>query len=1057
MALRRRAGSVPSQKPRGAGAPDLAARLAAADRTRAAFDIEAAITAYSELLDAIRPYRGRDAKIIRFDALLGRAECYGKTGDPAAQLADLTRAASVAKGLHNASRQVEAACRRVTVLADLGRLVESEETARDALSLAREVSNPKAEADSLAALGLALRSSGQFADAIEFFSAALTAHRALGDRRAVAADLRSLARLDQLSGQAMTGVHERQREALALYREIGDIDGEIMTLNLLAIASDDLAQMRAYMEQALALARRSHDLSRQSLLLNSLGLLYWQLGLYYKALGFSEQAVAIARATRSRRLLVSFAETLARCQVALGLFEAAATNLEEGLGLAAGDDWNACFCHLQLGRRALISRRPEEALARFELAIGLAEQLGMAGEQPGILAWWAAAHQALGHLDEAERLTGEAVRRLETLQGVIGEFPMWEVYWWRYQALLARSEAAAARTDGAQDTDGAWAAEAGRILDRAHALMMARIATLSDEGLRRNYLNKVPVNRSIVLERNRLARARGLPPAEETGDRAGNVQDQLRRLMDIAVRMNEQHDPAALLDFILDEAIELNGAEQVGLALLDGEGRIKGYRQRGNTDDAVMLPIGIASPAAEAPAAPPQLLLALLPAVAETRRGVLRPAEGNEPAAFAVPLLAHGDLVGVLYAANRPLFGRFDAADLDLLSVFANQAGTALDNAHLYQDMEGRVAERTAELAVSNAALSDRAAELEVIASLQHGLATGLDFQAMIDLTGEKLRAVFNTGDLTVSWYEEKTGLLHYPYCYEHGERQVIPARPPTPGGLFERISKTRETIVANNPAEYARAHVPQIPDTDQSKSLAAVPVISGDRVLGLVVMEDYEREEAYGGPEVRLLTTIASSLGSALQNAHLFDETQRLLAETEQRVAELATVNAVSQAVTSEVDLLALIHLIGEQVRSIFKADIAYVALHDQAAGMINFLYQFGEEMPSFPYGQGLTSQIIATAQPVLLNQNLKAQYVAPGSPLIGRSVSSYLGVPILARNRAIGVISVQSLEEEGRFDDNDVRLLSTIAANVGAALENAALFAETGRRAREMAALNE
>ena len=90
-------------------------------------------------------------------------------------------------------------------------------------------------------------------------------------------------------------------------------------------------------------------------------------------------------------------------------------------------------------------------------------------------------------------------------------------------------------------------------------------------------------------------------------------------------------------------------------------------------------------------------------------------------------------------------------------------------------------------------------------------------------------------------------GLLHYLYCCEHGERIFIPPRPPTPGGLFESMSRTREPAVASTTADYPKLGLALIDDTDQSKSLIGVPVISSDRVLGIIVMEDYERENAYG------------------------------------------------------------------------------------------------------------------------------------------------------------------------------------------------------------------
>ncbi len=66
--------------------------------------------------------------------------------------------------------------------------------------------------------------------------------------------------------------------------------------------------------------------------------------------------------------------------------------------------------------------------------------------------------------------------------------------------------------------------------------------------------------------------------------------------------------------------------------------------------------------------------------------------------------------------------------------------------------------------------------------------------------------------------------------------------------------------------------------------------------MLGEIMLENYEREDAFGESEVRLLSTVAASMGVALENARLFDETQRLLKETEQRAAELAVINSIQQ-----------------------------------------------------------------------------------------------------------------------------------------------------------------
>ncbi len=78
-----------------------------------------------------------------------------------------------------------------------------------------------------------------------------------------------------------------------------------------------------------------------------------------------------------------------------------------------------------------------------------------------------------------------------------------------------------------------------------------------------------------------------------------------------------------------------------------------------------------------------------------------------------------------------------------------------------------------------------------------------------------------------------------------------------------------------------------------------------------------------------------------ALENARLFDETQRLLKETEQRAHELSAISTVSQALVAETEMGSMIQLIGSQMREIFSADIAYVALLNQQADVIEFPYQ--------------------------------------------------------------------------------------------------------------------
>ena len=87
-----------------------------------------------------------------------------------------------------------------------------------------------------------------------------------------------------------------------------------------------------------------------------------------------------------------------------------------------------------------------------------------------------------------------------------------------------------------------------------------------------------------------------------------------------------------------------------------------------------------------------------------------------------------------------------------------------------------------------------------------------------------------------------------------------------------------------------------------KTESWLGVPIIAGDRVIGVIALES-PKQNVYTESDERLLSTLASSMGVALENARLFAETKRLLGETEQRNAELAVVNEIGAALAKQLD----------------------------------------------------------------------------------------------------------------------------------------------------------
>jgi len=412
-----------------------------------------------------------------------------------------------------------------------------------------------------------------------------------------------------------------------------------------------------------------------------------------------------------------------------------------------------------------------------------------------------------------------------------------------------------------------------------------------------------------------------------------------------------------------------------------------------------------------------------------------------------VPMIVGDQVVGVMGMSDYEREHAYPESAVSLLTTLAASAGVALDNARLFAETKRLLAET-----------DRRAAELAVITKVQQALAAQLDMQGVVDVVGDTIRDIFEAHSAFIALIDREANLIRFPYFCLHGHKREQTLLLTIGEGLTSRVIEARQTLLIDHDFMRRARDLGVVWDDVEDvepKTWIGVPMIVGDEVIGVVSLRDELREYAYTESAVSLLTTLAASAGVALDNARLFAETKRLLTETDERAAELSTVNAVSRALASELDLDALLTLTGEQVRRTFGADIVYVGLLDRQTNTIHFPYIHGESFGTMPLGEGLSSRVILSGEPLLINEDVAGRHAALDIEQVGQLAKSYLGVPIVVGDEAIGVLSAQSTKEEGRFDEHHLRLLTTIAANVGAAIENARLYqaAQEAQAAAEQA----
>ena len=424
----------------------------------------------------------------------------------------------------------------------------------------------------------------------------------------------------------------------------------------------------------------------------------------------------------------------------------------------------------------------------------------------------------------------------------------------------------------------------------------------------------------------------------------------------------------------------------------------------------------------------------------------IKPVPGTQPpkSAVYVPMLIGDKITGYVSLQNIDKENAFSDSDLRLLETLANTMGVALENARLF-DETTRLLKET----------EQQKAELGVINSVQEGLAKELDMQAIYDLVGNRIQELFNAQAVIISTFDHESATEHFKYLIEDGQRFYLPPRPYDK--LRQHMIMTRQKFVYNTNYEevYAKFGLKTLPGTSPTKSGVYVPLIIGEKVNSYISLQAVA-ENAFSESDVRLLETLANSMSVALENARLFDETTRLLKETEQRTAELAVINSVQEGLARELDMNAIYDLVGNKIREVFDAQAVIIATFDHETGSekFNYLLEKGERFYVEPrrYDK-LRYQLIMSKQKILINSKMAEAFTEFGLKVVSGTEmpKSILYVPLIVGNKVTSYVSLQNVDKENAFSDSDVRLLETLANSMSVALENARLFDETNRLLKE------
>ncbi|MCB0191147.1 MAG: GAF domain-containing protein [Anaerolineae bacterium] len=424
-------------------------------------------------------------------------------------------------------------------------------------------------------------------------------------------------------------------------------------------------------------------------------------------------------------------------------------------------------------------------------------------------------------------------------------------------------------------------------------------------------------------------------------------------------------------------------------------------------------------------------------------------------ARLLLPLVAKGQTVGWVELWETEDDRHFTADEVRLARTLSGQVAVALQNIRYLEQTQRTLEETTALYRVASA------------------LTTPQDPQAIIStVLHEFLSALsFKQGSVVIFDYGTRSGIVK---AHSHDDH---PIRPPQvdhyqPGNekirgahriqegyqiplqnnpVYERIMRTNQPVVIDNPsAEWLRKTPSFLPDLvippvggwgdERAFNILIVPIRIREEIIGALVAENTRHSRSFDQTDISTGQAMADQLGVGLQNVRLYESEYR-------RREQAETLREVAGVVSSSLNLNEVLERILDQLGRVVQYDSAAIHLieGDQRRVIAGRGFTRLEDHIGLTFPVHLEAETEPGAIAIQTRQPLIFSDISGSSASFRENrhshIKSWMGIPLIARDKAIGLISIDNSHIDA-YTEEDLEMALAFANQVAVTLENARLY---------------
>ncbi|HEY1579539.1 MAG TPA: SpoIIE family protein phosphatase [Terracidiphilus sp.] len=329
--------------------------------------------------------------------------------------------------------------------------------------------------------------------------------------------------------------------------------------------------------------------------------------------------------------------------------------------------------------------------------------------------------------------------------------------------------------------------------------------------------------------------------------------------------------------------------------------------------------------------------------------------------------------------------------------------------------------------------------DLGFLAQMADTLNTTLDLQTLLNRTSELVRSIIPYKIFSILLINDRTNELRMRFQIGHTpETQRM--RIPVGKGVVGQVALTRQPMLVND-VTAVQGYIDANPNVC---SELAVPLIAKNRLIGVMDLES-EQTDFFKPEHLHLLTLTGSRIAQAIENARLYTRVSR-------QAEALAVLNEISTEIISILDLDPLLAKVGSLLRRLIDYQMFSIMLLDENGETLitRYAWRFGyaqAPLRRIPVTSGLVGAAVREWRPINVPDVRKDQRYLP----MNAETRSELVVPLFYKERVIGVLDLEHTRT-AFFNEDHVRTLTTMAAQIAIAIENARLYQRVRRQEQQL-----